>query len=305
MDTETIYQNVQQRYGSVARAVKPEYSGAIAKAFGYSEEEINSVPKDANLGLVCGNPLAIASLRPGETVVDLGSGAGFDVFLAVKRVGANGRAIGVDMNEDMLARARQNLAKSPEMDNVTFVQANITSIPLDDGIADCVISNCVINLVPGADKPTVFVEMARILKSGGRVALSDILARKALPPSLKADVALYTGCIAGAATIEDYKQYLKDAGFSDILIVDTESDLNIYLNTFLESNGDPADCCSRPTEAVNSSTGEKATEKKNASCCSQEETEKEACQAAAVDSKFNGINLNEWVGSFKIFALKP
>ncbi|KAF3928279.1 hypothetical protein AA313_de0208655 [Arthrobotrys entomopaga] len=214
MDSKTIYQHVQTRYGAVARAGNPTYSGAIAKAFGYSEEEINSVPRDANLGLVCGNPLAIASLRPGETVVDLGAGAGFDVFLAAKGVGENGRVIGVDINEDMLAQARKNLAKSPEAKNVTFMHANITSIPLDDNIADCVISNCVINLVPGADKPAVFFEMARILKPGGRVAISDILTQKPLSLSLKTDIALYTGCIAGAAPVEDYEHFLKDAGFS-------------------------------------------------------------------------------------------
>ncbi|KAK6505567.1 hypothetical protein TWF481_007461 [Arthrobotrys musiformis] len=335
MDSRTIYQHVQRRYGSVAQAEGPQYSGAIAKAFGYSEEEINSVPRDANLGLSCGNPLAIASLRPGETVVDLGSGAGFDVFLAAKGLGANGHVIGVDINKDMLSRARDNLAKSPEAGNITFIEANITSIPLDNSIADCVISNCVINLVPEADKPAVFIEMARILKPGGRVAISDILARKTLPPSLKEDVTLYTGCIAGAATTEEYKQFLKDAGFSDIMVVDTESDLNIYVNTanlLQGSNENAVGCCRQLLETVDSPTGEKATGKGNVSCFSQVKMERQPCHDAAVsgaallwesttdapsktnlvsqdlesvDSRFNGTDLNKWVGSFKIFALKP
>ncbi|KAF3169468.1 hypothetical protein TWF751_007064 [Orbilia oligospora] len=271
----------------------------------------------------------------GETVVDLGSGAGFDVFLAAKALGANGHAIGVDMNKDMLSRARENLAKSPEAGNVTFIEANITSIPLDNSIADCVISNCVINLVPEADKSAVFVEMARILKPGGRVAISDILARKTLPLSLKEDVTLYTGCIAGAATTEGYKQFLKDAGFSDILVVDTESDVNIYVNTanlLQGSNENAAGCCKQPTEAVDCPTREKATGKGNVSYCSQVKIERQPCYDAAVggaallwesktdapsrtnlvsqdpettDSRLNGIDLNEWVGSFKIFAVKP
>ncbi|KAF3309147.1 hypothetical protein TWF173_011380 [Orbilia oligospora] len=219
----------------------------------------------------------------------------------------------------MLARARENLAKSPEAGNITFIEANITSIPLDNSVADCIISNCVINLVPEADKPAAFVEMARILKPGGRVAISDILARKTLPPSLKKDVTLYAGCIAGAATTEGYKQFLKDAGFS-------ESDLNIYVNTanlLQGSNENAAGCCRQPTEAVDSPTGEKAIGKGNVSCCSQVKMERQPCYDAAVggaallwesntdapsktnlvsqdlettDSRLNGIDLNEWVG---------
>ncbi|KAF3939179.1 hypothetical protein ABW19_dt0210147 [Dactylella cylindrospora] len=214
MDSKIIYQHVQDRYGMVAQTEKPEYSDTIARAFGYSGEELSSVPTEANLGLSCGNPIAIASIRSGETVIDLGSGAGFDVFLAAKKVGETGRAIGVDMNKDMLARANKNLESSTHAHKITFIEGNITSIPLEDSIADCIISNCVINLVPETEKPVVFTEMARILKPNGRVAISDILARKPLPLSLKEDVAMYTGCIAGAGTIEEYTRYFEDAGFS-------------------------------------------------------------------------------------------
>lgn len=328
MDPKTIYQSVQKQYGSIARAENPEYSGAIAEAFGYSKEELDSIPKDANLGLSCGNPLAIASLRQGETVIDLGSGAGFDVFLAAKKVGASGRAIGVDMNKDMLARAHENLAKS-KANNVTFIEAQITSIPLVDGIADCVISNCVINLVPEADKPAVFAEMARILKPNGRVAISDILARKTLPLSMREDVTLYTGCIAGAGTTEDYKRFLEDTGFSDIMVVDTESDLNIYVNTTNLSqrrNENAASCCGQSKKSVNSVKGGEATGEGMASGCLEVGSKGQSCSGATgggetqlgegepvacskanighKDPKIAGIDLNEWVGSFKIFAVK-
>lgn len=214
MDPNTIYHHVQSRYGSIARAENPQYSSTVAKAFGYSQEDLNSIPKDANLGLSCGNPLAIASLRPGETVVDLGCGGGFDVFLAAKQVGQHGRVIGIDMNKDMLSRARKNLTESTDINNAIFKEGIITSIPLEDATADCIISNCVVNLVPAAEKALVFVEIARILKPGGRVAISDILAKKELPASIKEDVAMYTGCIAGAATIGEYEKYLEDTGFS-------------------------------------------------------------------------------------------
>ncbi|KAF2176860.1 ubiE/COQ5 methyltransferase [Zopfia rhizophila CBS 207.26] len=296
MDSKNIYQHVQEHYGSVARAKNSTYSGAIAKEFGYSEEELNGIPKDANLGLSCGNPLAIASLREGETVIDLGSGAGFDVFLAAKKVGAHGRAIGVDMNKDMLARARENQAKSPEADNISFVEANITSIPLEDGTADCIVSNCVVNLVPEADKPAVFAEIARLLKPGGRVAISDILARKALPAGLRESVALYVGCVAGSSTREDYTRFLKESGFSDIVIVDTKSDLNVYVDMAKDAkakNGDAAGCCGQSAKGAASSVA------KTAGCCSEEKK-----AAGSTDFSLADIDINEWAGSFKIFAVK-
>ncbi|EPS39729.1 hypothetical protein H072_6467 [Dactylellina haptotyla CBS 200.50] len=303
MDPNTIYKHVERQYGSIARADNPKYSGTIAKAFGYSEEELSKIPKDANLGLSCGNPLAIAALREGETVIDLGSGAGFDVFLAAKKVGATGQAIGVDMNKDMLARARENLKKS-EAKNITFVEAKITAIPLSDGIADCIISNCVINLVPEIEKLTVFKEMSRLLKQGGRVAISDILTRKTLPTSLKEDVELYTGCIAGASPVEAYKRFLNESGFADIMILDTESNLNVYIeaaNLGADENGNTVACCKQQDNAASSLANEEDKTETRGSCCPGGSESK---NGKPTRSRFVGLDLNEWVGSFKIFAVK-
>jgi len=317
MGSKDMYQHVQEHYGSVAQAENPTHSGAIAKAFGYSEEELNSIPKDANLGLSCGNPLAIASLRKGETVIDLGSGAGFDVFLAAKQVGVHGRAIGVDMNKDMLARARKNQVTSATTGNVSFLEAKITSIPLEDGTADCIISNCVINLVPEDDKPAVFAEMVRLLKPGGRIAISDILARKALPVELRESVALYVSCVAGSGTMEDYTRYLKEAGFNDIVIVDTENDLNAYVDMAKEDKH--VGCCGQSTKRAASSEGKTVSccpEEKGVGCCSKAENNTTLSSNAsanatilsdkdtATDFGLADININEWVGSFKIFAVK-
>lgn len=214
-----IYTAVASHYSaaSAGRTKDGSYESTVAKAFGYSPEELASIPADANLGLSCGNPLVLAKLREGETVVDLGSGAGFDVFLASRKVGPNGRAIGVDMNKDMLAKAERNKRAHAGSENITFVEAPITDIkPLETGSVDCIISNCVVNLVPEDEKPLVFKEMHRLLKSGGRVAISDILIKDGnqLPDTLKRDMGLYVGCIAGASLVSGYENYLKEAGFS-------------------------------------------------------------------------------------------
>lgn len=220
MSTATeIYNAVTAHYSaaSLGRTKDGSYESTVAKAFGYSPEELASIPADSNLGLSCGNPLVLAKLREGETVVDLGSGAGFDVFLASKRVGSTGQSIGVDMNKDMLAKAERNKAAHAGSENVRFVEAPITDIkPLESGSVDCIISNCVVNLVPEEEKPLVFKEMYRLLKDGGRVAISDILIKdgKDLPESLKKDMGLYVGCIAGASLVSGYEKYLKEAGFS-------------------------------------------------------------------------------------------
>src|ERR1700722_11799467 len=228
-DVERI---VQSRYGAAAQSgLSSERDDVrdVAVAFGYSEAELGSIPADANMGLSCGNPIASASLKPGEVVVDLGWGGGLDVFLAAQRVGPTGRAIGIDMTQEMIDLARRNAIKAGQGTppaNVEFHLATIDDLPLADGVADCVISNCVINLAP--DKRSVFREMARVLKPGGRVAISDIALKKSLPPEIGQDLLAYVGCIGGAIPIEVYKQGLLDAGFSAVQIVDTGADLNVY-----------------------------------------------------------------------------
>lgn len=182
---------------------------------GYSPNEMGKVPAGANLGLGCGNPLAIASLKEGETVLDLGSGAGFDAFLASSRVGKTGKVIGVDMTDEMLEKARAN-AKKGNYANVEFRKGDIENLPVDDNSVDAIISNCVINLAP--DKEKVFKEAYRVLKTGGRLMISDVVLIKPLPEELKNDKDLLIGCISGAILKQDYLKLLKQAGFSDIKI---------------------------------------------------------------------------------------
>lgn len=182
---------------------------------GYSDDEMTQVPEGANLGLGCGNPVAIASLKPGETVLDLGSGAGFDSFLAVKKVGKTGRVIGVDMTDEMLKKAREN-AKKGGFDNVGFRKGDIEDLPLEDEEVDVVISNCVINLAP--DKEKVFKETYRVLKPRGRLMVSDVVLTKPLPDEIKNDDELLSGCVAGAILKQDYLNLLKKAGFDKITI---------------------------------------------------------------------------------------
>jgi len=189
--------------------------GSDSQDLGYTVEEINSLPEGANLGLGCGNPQAIANLKPGETVLDLGSGAGIDCFLAARQVGSRGQVIGVDMTPAMLSKARKNAEKS-SFKNVDFRLGEIEHLPVADASVDVIISNCVINLSP--DKPQVFRDMFRVLKPGGRVAVADIVATAEMPQSVKKDMALYTGCVAGASFTGDLERMLHDAGFEDIRI---------------------------------------------------------------------------------------
>src|SRR6202012_1647490 len=209
---------------------------AVAEAFGYSTEELTSIPAEANMGLSCGNPTATANLHQGEVVVDLGSGGGLDVFLAAKQIGPTGKAIGIDMTAAMIERARANAEKGGYT-NVEFHLASIDNIPLPDSSVDCVISNCVLNLAP--DKPAVFREIARILKPGGRLAVSDIALKGELPEAVACSLAAYVGCIAGAIRIEDYRAGLLAAGFEHIEIVDSGADLNAYTKIENQSG-----CCS-------------------------------------------------------------
>ena len=191
----------------------------ISKAIGYTDEELGSVPEDANLGLGCGNPIALASLIEGETVLDLGAGAGFDCFLAANKVGEKGKVIGVDMTPEMLERARENADKG-NYANVEFRLGEIENLPIADNSVDVVISNCVINLSP--DKKRVFNEVFRVLKPGGRLMVSDIVLLKPLPDVIRNSIDAYIGCVAGASFRDEYLEDIKAAGFGDIKIISEE-----------------------------------------------------------------------------------
>jgi arsenite methyltransferase len=227
MNNEAKKTAVRERYGAIARKSSSccgggssccggNDAGSISSYIGYSTIEMQAVPEGANLGLGCGNPTALARIREGECVVDLGSGAGFDCFLAAKRVGPAGRVIGVDMTPEMLTRARSNAEKGGYT-NVEFRLGEIEHLPVADGTADLVISNCVINLSP--DKPSVFAEACRILKPGGRLLVSDIVLDGELPDALSDDPDAYSACIAGAVAREDYLGMIREAGFSTVEVL--------------------------------------------------------------------------------------
>jgi len=192
----------------------------ISKKIGYTEEEIKAVPEGANLGLGCGNPVALTPLKEGEIVLDLGSGAGFDCFLAANKVGKNGRVIGVDMTPQMIKKAREN-AKKRNYTNVEFRLGDIENIPVADSLVDVVISNCVINLAP--DKRKVFMEAFRVLKPGGRLMVSDIVLLKGLPGLVKNSIEAYIGCLSGAIMRDEYIGAIKAAGFQEVRIIDEAS----------------------------------------------------------------------------------
>ncbi len=189
----------------------------ISTNMGYSQEDVDKVPEGSNLGLGCGNPIAMASLKKGEVVLDLGSGAGFDCFLAAEKVGVEGMVIGVDMTPEMIEKARENAQKG-NYKNVQFRLGEIENLPVADSTIDIIISNCVINLSP--DKDRVFAEAFRVLKPGGRLMVSDIVLTKGLPDFIKNDMSAYTGCISGAIIKDDYLNMVKNAGFTDVKIVD-------------------------------------------------------------------------------------
>jgi len=247
--TIDIRTTVREQYGSMARAgtscCGPATNGccapaadptALASAIGYDAAELARIlPQGANLGLSCGNPGAIAALQPGETVLDLGSGAGFDAFLCGPKVGAAGRVIGVDMTPDMLARARGNIAgytARTGLANVEFRMGEIEHLPVADASIDVVISNCVINLSP--DKPQVWREIARVLKPGGRVAVSDMVLLQPLPEAVRGAVEAYIGCIAGASLITELRSMLREAGLVQVELLPKPA----YVTT-LSGNDDP------------------------------------------------------------------
>jgi SAM-dependent methyltransferase len=279
---------------------------AVAEAFGYSPEELASIPAEANMGLSCGNPTAIAHLRAGETVVDLGSGGGLDVFLAAEKVGPHGRAIGIDMTPEMIDLARRNAAKRQAVGapaNVEFHLATIDVLPLADSSVDCVISNCVINLAP--DKRAVFREIARVLKPGGRLAVSDIALKQPLPPELGDDIMAYVGCIAGAILIEDYRQGLVEAGFSNVEVVDSGADLNAYAKIDIQ-----AGCCSPAmTEtsaplAIIPSTSSGELPLAAAACCTPPPASADADLHEALANLLRRYNVNDYAASVKVYAVK-
>jgi SAM-dependent methyltransferase len=226
MDKEQVHDVVRSGYAEVARragggggccGATAESAGGNAETatlIGYSEQDVTGVAADANLGLGCGNPTALASLKPGETVVDLGSGAGFDALLSAEKLGPDGRFIGVDMTPEMLERARTNAVKAGYARTVEFREGLIENLPIASQSVDVVISNCVINLSP--DKAQVFREAYRVLKPGGRVAVSDILLTKPLPPAVATLAATWIACVGGASTEEEYLGYMREAGFENI-----------------------------------------------------------------------------------------
>ena len=227
MDKKEIKARVREGYAKVAQTGVPccpsgpcctdaGRAKKISSAVGYSDPEMSAVPEGANLGLGCGNPVAIASLKEGEVVLDLGSGAGFDAFLASARAGKTGRVIGVDMTSEMVEQARRNAGKG-DYGNVEFRLGEIERLPVEDNSVDVIISNCVINLSP--DKRTVFKEAFRVLKPGGRLMVSDLVLAKDLPDEIRGSVEAYVGCLAGAIKKEEYLGFIKTAGFLDVKVI--------------------------------------------------------------------------------------
>jgi len=313
-----IEEAVRSRYGAVAQgnlSSSDEGVRAVAEAFGYSPDELASIPAEANMGLSCGNPTATAHLREGETVVDLGSGGGLDVFLAAAKVGPSGRAIGIDMTPEMVELARRNAAKANNgagYSNVEFHLATIDKLPLPDNSVDCVISNCVINLAP--DKPAVFREIARVLKPGGRLAVSDIALKQPLPREISQDVMAYVGCISGAIQIEDYRRQLSEAGFSNVQVIDSGADLNAYAKIENQSGCCTPPVAEEPTRIAAAASG----------CCglsivatttTKEATSDSCCAPATIAEADRSLfehftdllaryNVNEYAASVKVYAVK-
>ena len=230
---------VREKYGLVAEGVAnscgccaPGDVGAVLAQLGYTAEQAAAIPEGANLGLGCGNPLAHAELRAGETVLDLGSGAGIDCFLASREVGPTGRVIGVDMTASIIERARANVAKAGSA-NIEFRLGEIEHLPVANDSVDCIISNCVVNLSP--DKPQVFREALRALKPGGRLLVSDLVLTRPLAPGLQSDVSLYVGCVAGAALRDDYLRMMREAGFSSVEIV-SEQGYTVGMDALAEAS---------------------------------------------------------------------
>jgi SAM-dependent methyltransferase len=229
----------------------------ISTRMGYSEKDLKSVPEGADMGLGCGNPRAIASLKPGEVVIDLGSGGGFDAFLAAQEVGESGRVIGIDMTPTMISKARKNAEKG-KFSNVEFRLGEIEHLPVPDNTADVIISNCVINLSP--DKPQVFKDAFRALKPGGRLAISDVVATCEMPEEMKNDPVLHAGCMAGASLVDDLIVMMQEAGFENI-VVEPKDETRDFIRDWAPGRGVEDYVVSARIEAV------KPSECCGSSCC--------------------------------------
>lgn len=256
---DEIRQAVRDEYGRIAKSdgagcgCAPSCCGDSAPgaesrsvALGYSADDVSAVPEGANLGLGCGNPQAIAALQPGETVLDLGSGGGFDCFLAARQVGDSGHVLGVDMTPDMISKARNNAEKGG-YHNVEFRLGEIENLPVADASVNVILSNCVINLSP--DKPRVFREAYRVLKTDGRLAISDVVAFAELPAHVKQDMSAYTGCISGASMVKEVETLLRESGFKDIRVV-PKDESKLFMKEWVEGTDITEYVVSATIEAV-------------------------------------------------------
>ncbi|KAH8822464.1 S-adenosyl-L-methionine-dependent methyltransferase [Flagelloscypha sp. PMI_526] len=291
---------VRAAYSSRAKdGASAEYASQVAQSFGYSIEQLQAVPEESHMGLSCGNPTVTATLQPGEAVLDLGSGGGIDIFLAAAKVGPNGFAIGLDMSPEMISRARSSAQRRGLLPpQVAFVEASLSEpLPIKSNSIDCVLSNCVLNLLPMSAKNTIFQEIWRVLKPGGRVVLDDIIAKQELPPKIKEDLAYYVGCIAGAITVEQYQALMQKAGFLDPLFVDNKADVNVYV-TAADAESNVSGCC-----------GVTEPEPKTSGCCATTNVNSNLSSSSADKNQISGTlpeeDLNQFVASYQVYAMKP
>ncbi|KAJ7737909.1 S-adenosyl-L-methionine-dependent methyltransferase [Mycena maculata] len=277
-DDTFLIESVKQAYSSVAKTGSaPEYAAEVAESVGYTRDQLESIPKESHMGLGCGNPTVTATLKPGENVLDLGSGGGIDIFLAALKIGAQGKAVGLDISTDMVKRARENARKRGLFPpHVSFVECSLAdTLPINSNSIDCVLSNCVINLLPQSGKNHIFKEIYRVLKPGGRLVLDDILSKEELPAHIRDDMKQYISCIGGAIQVHEYNELLDSAGFKESMFVDSEADLNIYLMA-ANAGSMPITCCSLGPEKAQMSS-----------------------------SRTVDMDLNQWAASYQIYSRKP